>query len=86
MRSDQALQQAEECRAIAGLLLGIAVASIIAGLCVFYSLGPGFALLACIVVALVCFLGFFHELAEARRFDRIARQRLPLHYENHGHE
>ena len=86
MTSSQALHYAEECRAIAGLLLGIAVAAVITGFCVFYSLGPGFALLFCIVVALVCAIGFIHEMAEARRFDRIARQRLPLHFENHGHE
>jgi hypothetical protein len=86
MKPDQARQQAEECRMAAGMLFAIAIAAVIAGGCVWYSMGPGPLLLACMVVALVCGLGFFHELAEGTRFDRQARQLQPLGYENHGHE
>ncbi|MCW1922689.1 hypothetical protein OKA05_09000 [Luteolibacter arcticus] len=86
MKPNQARNDAEECRMMAGLLFAIAIVSLIAGGCVWYSLGPGLGLLACVTVAVVSVVGFFHETGQARRLDRIARQRLPLYFENHGHE
>jgi hypothetical protein len=86
MNSQQARERAEDCRMMAGLLFAFAIVAAITGVCVWYSLGPGMMLLLCLTVAAVCGLGFIHELAQAAGFDRTARQRLPLHYENHGHE
>jgi hypothetical protein len=86
MNFQQLREEAEKCRMMAGLLFAFAIVAAVVGVCVWYSLGPGMMLLFCCVVAAVCGLGFFHELADAAGLDRKARQRMPIHFENHGHE
>ncbi|MCW1887682.1 hypothetical protein OKA04_23295 [Luteolibacter flavescens] len=68
-----ARQHAEDCRQMAGFLLGFAVIMALAGAAVGDSLGPGMMLLACIAAAVVFAGGFIHEMAQARHYDRVGR-------------
>ena len=81
MTVEQLLQRAEECRMTAGLLAAIAIVTALAGVAVWFSLGPGNVLLACIVVTLVTALGALNESYDAandeKRAWRITGKHLP---------
>lgn len=72
MTSNNLLQRAEECRMAAGLLKAIAVVTALAGFAVWLSIGPGYVLLACLVVFLVTALGALNESMDAANLQRRA--------------
>lgn len=72
MTTEQLLQRAEECRMAAAQLLALALVTALTGLAVWFTLGPGQILLACIVVSLVSLIGAINERIDATHYQRRA--------------
>lgn len=72
MNSETLLERAEECRLAAGQLAAISIVSFLSGIAVWFSLGPGDVLLACVTVVLVTALGAINESHDARQLQRRA--------------
>lgn len=64
------LSRAAECRRFSRLLLILSLAAGFASAAVYYSIGPGLILLACITIAAVCGVGSLNEKVDADAAER----------------